>query len=153
MRFFWVHVPKWWNLVDTLSWGGSGETRAGSSPAFGTKYIYFITVSVCYWNRFLLYAIIVRSLVHHFSGAKTHLLSPLPPHPVSNDNRCPWGWKSSCGSAVIEHTQGFDRPSTATLHTYAERSSWGLRISRPAPLHTLLTRACNFLWRMAKDPF
>ena len=23
-------------LVDTLSWGGSGESRAGSSPALGT---------------------------------------------------------------------------------------------------------------------
>ena len=24
-------------LVDTLSWGGSGESRAGSSPALGTN--------------------------------------------------------------------------------------------------------------------
>ena len=38
-------------LVDTLSWGGSGVSRAGSSPAIGT--IYLNKTSVIFgWQRF-----------------------------------------------------------------------------------------------------
>ena len=71
-------------LVDTLSWGGSGATRAGSSPAFGTNPLgvtrFFVIVNECEtkqvgsWDNYLdkwLSAEDVNSVTDYFTVTKS----------------------------------------------------------------------------------